>query len=181
MCADGSGQEKGIDYEFSYSPTAGAAPVRIIISLAASEDLTIAIIDVVNCFQSTLIPAEERVIISMPPLYKRWFNKKYPNVKLEPSPSASGKYVLQLMNGLQGDKSIGRKWYLLLKKLLEEFEFVPCIQEPSLFVYEKDDVKMILNTSTDDFLCAYSNQSIFDTLCAHLKRFFDISTESSVP
>ena len=36
---------------------------------------------------------------------------------------------------------------------------------------------MILNTSTDDFLCAYSNQTIFDTLCTHLKRFFGITTE----
>ena len=73
MCADGSRQEKGIDFQFSYSPTAGAAPIRITTSIAASRGWTLAIIDVVNCFQSTLIPAEERVIISMPPLYKQWF------------------------------------------------------------------------------------------------------------
>ena len=175
MCADGSGQEKGIDYEFSYSPTSGAPPIRITLSLAASHDLILAIIDVVNCFQSTLIPEDERLIITMPPLYRKWFQKTYPNVKWEHSPS--GKYVLQLLNGLQGDKSIGRKWYLLLKRLLEEFGFVSCIQEPSLFIYEKENGTMILNTSTDDFLCAYSNQTIFDTLCTHLKRFFDITTE----
>ena len=178
MCADGSKQEAGIDYEFSYSPTAGAAPIRITISIAASEDLTVAIIDVVNCFQSTLIPEDERVIISMPPLYRKWFTQKYPNVKWEHSPS--GKYVLQLLNGLQGDKSIGRKWYLLLKKLLENFGFVPCIQEQSLFIYEKDDGKMILNTSTDDFLCAYSNELIFESLCKHLEQYFDITTKTGM-
>jgi len=178
MCADGSKQEEGIDYEFSYSPTAGAAPIRITISIAASEDLTVAIIDVVNCFQSTLIPEDERVIISMPPLYRKWFTQKYPNVKWEHSPS--GKYVLQLLNGLQGDKSIGRKWYLLLKKLLEKFGFVPCIQEQSLFIYEKDDDKMILNTSTDDFLCAYSNELIFESLCKHLEQYFDITTKTGM-
>ena len=78
MCADGSGQEKGIDYEFSYMPTSGAPPIRITLSLAASHDLILAIIDVVNCFQSTLIPEDERLIITMPPLYRKWFQKTYP-------------------------------------------------------------------------------------------------------
>ena len=43
------------------------------------------------------------------------------------------------------------KWYPLLKKILENFGFHRYIQEQSLFKYKHDDVKMILNTSTDDF------------------------------
>eukprot|EP00956_Cyclotella_meneghiniana_P015482 scaffold23804_cov48-Cyclotella_meneghiniana.AAC.2 len=77
--------------------------------------------------------------------------------------SESGKCVLRILNGIQGDKSIGRKWYLLLKKLLENFGFKCCHTEPSAFVYE--DVYFILNTSTDDFLCAHLNQQIYDDLC----------------
>ena len=134
MCANGSKQQQGIDYEFSYSPTAGGASIRITLCLSASWRLTLAIIDVVNCFQSTLLPQEERLIITMPPLYKKWFQSKYPNVKWEESPS--GKYVLELLNGLQGDKSIGRKWYKLLKRFLERFGFKMCLYEPSLFVYQ---------------------------------------------
>jgi hypothetical protein len=80
------------------------------------------------------------------------------------------------LNGLQGDKSIGRKWYLLLKDLLEQFGFIACPQEPALFVYEKDGISFLLNTSTDDFLCIHSHQDIHEKLCTYLKQFFDIMT-----
>jgi hypothetical protein len=36
MCANGSKQQQGIDYEFSYSPTAGVVPIRITLCLAAA-------------------------------------------------------------------------------------------------------------------------------------------------
>jgi hypothetical protein len=92
---------------------------------------------------------------------------RYPRVKLDHS--KSGRYVLQLLNGLQGDKSIGRKWYLLLKKLLEKFGFLMCPQEPSLFIYDKEPDMMILNTSTDDFICVHSTQEIYDQLCDYFR------------
>lgn len=175
MCANGSKQQQGIDYEFSYSPTAGMAPIRITLSTAAALDFVLAVIDVVNCFQSTLVPPEKRLIISMPPFYRTWFEDKYPEVKWEHSPS--NKYVLEVLNGIQGDKSIGRRWYLLLKRLLEDFGFACCISEPSLFIYDKNGETMILNTSTDDFLCAYNHKSIFDKLCAKMRTMFDITTK----
>eukprot|EP00956_Cyclotella_meneghiniana_P030378 scaffold76242_cov40-Cyclotella_meneghiniana.AAC.1 len=105
MCANGSKQQQGIDFEFSYSPTAGMAPIRITLATAASFDWILAVIDIVNCFQSTLIPPEERLVISMPPFYRKWFQEKYPEVKWEHSPS--NKYVLEVINGIQGDKGGG--------------------------------------------------------------------------
>jgi hypothetical protein len=175
MCANGSKQQQGIDYEFSYSPTAGVASIRLTLCLAASFGWIIAIIDIVNCFQSTMIPPEERLLISMPPLYLTWFREKYPNVKLEES--RSGKYILEALNGIQGDKSIGRKWYTLVKRLLEQFGFKMCLVEPSLFVCQQDGESMILNTSTDDFLCAYNVDSIYDHLCARFRQLFEIITK----
>ena len=175
MCANGSKQQQGIDYEFSYSPTAGIAAIRITLCLAAGFGWTLYIIDVVNCFQSTLLPPEERLLIMMPPHYKKWFQSRYPNVKWDESPS--GKYVLELLNGLQGDKSIGRKWYLLLKTFLEKFGFKKCLPEPSLFVYDHDDGKMLINTSTDDFLCAADNRDIYTRLCDELRKLFSITTK----
>eukprot|EP00956_Cyclotella_meneghiniana_P008309 scaffold11091_cov47-Cyclotella_meneghiniana.AAC.1 len=175
MCANGSKQQQGIHYEFSYSPTAGMAPIRITLCTAAVFDWIVAVIDVVNCFQSTMVPPEDRLVISMPPFYRKWFQEKYPEVKWEHSPS--NKYVLEVINGLQGDKGIGRRWYLLLKRLLEDFGFVCCISEPSLFIYDHDGQQMILNTSTDDFLCAFNDQSLFDRLCAKMRTMFDITTK----
>ena len=175
MCANGSKQKQGIDYEFSYSPTAGCIPIRITLCLAASYGWTLAVIDVVNCFQSTPLPQEERLLIHMPPKYLKWFKMRYPDIKLEHSPS--GKWVLELLNGLQGDKGIGRKWYLLLKSFLLKFGFSICIHEPSLFIYDTDDRTMLLNTSTDDFLCAFNTRDIYQRLCTELSKLFDITTK----
>ena len=36
---------------------------------------------------------------------------------------------------------------------------------------------MIVNTSTDDFLCAYSHESIYIRLCTFFKGYFNITTK----
>jgi len=36
---------------------------------------------------------------------------------------------------------------------------------------------MIVNTSTDDFLCEYSHIELYRDLCTYLKKYFDITTE----
>jgi hypothetical protein len=61
---------------------------------------------------------------------------------------------------------------------LEEFGFVCCPPEPTLFVYEAEDDQILLNISTDDFMCAHSNEEIYETLCTYLKQFFDITTQT---
>jgi hypothetical protein len=82
-----------------------------------------------------MVPPEKHLLISMSSLYIKWFHQKYPNVKLEQS--KSGKYVLEALNGIQGDKSIGRKWFTLVKRLLKQFRFKMCLVEPSLFDTKK--------------------------------------------
>ena len=87
MCANGSKQQKGIDFDFSWSPVIGAKAFRMTLSWAAVKRLTLAIMDVVNCFQSTLIPEEERIVVTLPSFYMDWFKKEYPEYKLEDSPA----------------------------------------------------------------------------------------------
>ena len=176
MCANGSTMQKGEDFEYSWAPTIGAPPLRLTMMLASANRLTLAIMDVENCFQNTLLEEKHRVIVTMPPLYLDWFRKEYPNYKIDRSPS--GKYVLQALKGLQGDKKIGRAWYLLLKKLLEKFGCVQCLEELALYKYEKDGFFLLVNTSTDDFLCAYNNEEIFSRLLSYLRRHFGITTKT---
>ena len=119
-------------------------------------------IDVVNCFQNTLQAEHERLIITAPPYYLSWFQKNYPEIKIEDSPL--GKYIFQMIKELQGDKPIGRKWCLLIKKLLKSFGFVTYQVEPALYLFRHNDKMMIMNTSTDDFLCAYSHVETYASL-----------------
>ena len=107
MCANGSKQERGIDVNHSLSPTIVTGACCMTLMHAAVFCLTFAIIDVVNCFQNTLQEEHECFVSTAPPYYLGWFCKKYPEIKIANSPSH--KDVLQLIKGLQGDKSIGRK------------------------------------------------------------------------
>ena len=106
MCANGSGQEKGVDFDFSWSPAVGASGFRMALMFATVHELEIGTLDAVNCFQSTNRAPEQRLVIHTPPFYMGWFRKQFPHMELQHSPS--GQYVLQLLKGLQGNKAIGR-------------------------------------------------------------------------
>ena len=175
MCANGSSQQKGIDFDFSWSPTVGASGLRLTLMAASAFSLTIGSLDAVNCFQSTNREPSKRLTIHTPPFYMSWFKKEFPHIKLEHSPS--GHYVLQLLKGLQGDKSIGRDWYLLLVRLFKELKFTPCPSEPAVFIYRSGDDLMLACTSTDDILCAYSRRDLFTRLKTHLAEYVDVTTQ----
>jgi hypothetical protein len=98
-----------------------------------------------------------------------WFKKTYPDIKIDPS--KSGKYVLQTINGMQGRKDAGRNWYLLLKQILEAFDFHMCPNEPAMFVRYEGNSEMILITSTDDFLCSYDDEDLFNRFMIHMNEF----------
>ena len=89
--------------------------------------------------------------------------------------SPSGQYVLQLLKGLQGDKAIGRDWYLLLVRIIRELEFIPCPAEPAVFIYRSDKDLMLVCTSTDDLLCAYSTRRLFQRLVDHLSDYVSVT------
>ena len=179
MCANGSSMLQGIDFDHSWSPTISAIAVRVTLYYAAMLGLTLSVLDVVNCFQSTLLPEKDCLIIRAPFGYVNWFQHTFPNIKINKSPS--GKYVLQIMGrGLQGDKCIGRRWYLLLKKLLEKFGFSNCLPEPALFIYRRESHTMLVCVSTDDLLVASSHDELFTRLHDYLVRFFDITVKQGM-
>ena len=76
MCANDSKEERGIDFNHSWSPTIGAGACRMTLMYVAVFCLTLAMIDVVNCFQNTLQEEHECLVITAPPYYLRWFHKK---------------------------------------------------------------------------------------------------------
>ncbi len=178
-CLDGSRQVKGTDYEHTFSPTANPATVKLILALASSWHLLLGLLNVSNCFQSVQHDRiEDRRVASCPPFFMEWFKMKYPKVPVKQSPS--NHYVCQILNGMQGDCEIGRKWYLLLKKNLEEFGFNQCPFDLSLYYFCDKAHVMLLNTSTNDFLCAYSDSTIFLHLQTHMKIYVGVTSQDGL-
>eukprot|EP00978_Attheya_sp_CCMP212_P040147 scaffold216087_cov31-Attheya_sp.AAC.1 len=66
--------------------------------------MTLAIADVKNAFQNTMIPVGERAHVAMSPYYPQWFRRKYPNVKIMSLEAEADKYCIQSMNAIQGTK-----------------------------------------------------------------------------
>ena len=174
-CANGNDQVKGIDFENSYSPTASASSVRTTFAYASINYLILALLDVVNCFQSTLVPNSKRIVVRAPPLFMKWYRWRYPEHKYDES--ASGKYVIQILRGLQGDREIGRQWYLLLRTILVKFGCKQCPHELALYYWKRGEDILLINTSTDDFLCAFSRVEIFYELRDFVTKFVDVTTQ----
>ena len=156
-CVLGGPMIQGLHYDFSASPTVSYPALRTMIAIVAAYNLTLASLDVTNCFQNTMIPPEKRIWVSLPPRYMQWFKKTYPDVDVEVSDS--NRYVMQTMTGMQGEKDAGRGWYIQLKETLETgFDMKTCPAEPALFVkfYPNGTDFILVSTSTDDFLCAFT-------------------------
>ena len=128
-------------------------------SLASVERLCLAILDIENCFQNTLVEVEDRVVVTLPNFYMEVSKWEYPEYAIEESPS--GKYVVQPQHGIQGDQSIGQKFYLTINGHVEKFGLLPCPQETTLCTYRKNGIILLVNTSSDDFLCEFLDVAIF--------------------
>ena len=93
--ANGNNQVKGVDFENSYSPTASASSVQTTFAFAAINCLILALLDVVNCFQSTLVPNSKGIDVQAPPPFMKWHKLRYPEHKV--AQSESGKYTIQIL------------------------------------------------------------------------------------
>ena len=69
MCINGSKQIKGTDFGYSWSPVVGASALRMTLLWAAVDLLCLANLDIENCFQNTLVAAEDRVVVTLPNFY----------------------------------------------------------------------------------------------------------------
>jgi hypothetical protein len=69
---DGSGMRQGLDYKYSYSPTASIDTIRIQIAVSASNGNILFVLDIKNAFQTTILEDLEQVFITCPPYYLEW-------------------------------------------------------------------------------------------------------------
>jgi hypothetical protein len=73
-CANGNKQQQFIDFTDSYSPVGTIHSIHLLLTITASQRLTLHILDITNAFQSSIIfDPEEHVYISLPLLYLDWF------------------------------------------------------------------------------------------------------------
>ena len=105
----------------------------------------------------------------------KWFKDTYPDVDLEESPS--GKFILQTINNMQGEKDAGQGWYQLMVLIFEAFNLMPCPAEPALFIKHEGKESLIVVSSTVDFLCSSTSENLFTNLVNHLEQYVPITVQ----
>jgi hypothetical protein len=113
--ARGFSQVEGVDFFETWSPVGSYATLRVLLSIAAQEDLEIRHIDIQCAFLNGDL--EEEVFVEQPPYFTDGTAR-----------------VWKLHKTLYGLKQAAREWHKALVKVLAELGFVCAQSDPGLYV-----------------------------------------------
>ena len=143
--AQGFTQRKGIDFVNTWAPTAKMTTARVLLHIAASEDMHIHAMDVSSAFlQGDL---QETVYLEPP--------------KGVPLPHTVGQVWL-LKRPVYGLKQAPREWHIKFKSILKSLGFSPSFSDPSLFLKPTSSGFHILVYVDDMILAAHDLRELED-------------------
>jgi hypothetical protein len=159
LVAKGYAQQEGVDYTDTFAPTARFGALRAVIALAAKEDLELDSVDISTAFLNGDIDAD--VYMKIPE-----------GVKIE---GAEGhQWVLKLLKGLYGIKQGPRIWSKKLHEVLTKLGFNRLECDHSVFIYDKDNVKVIVPVYVDDLIIASKSREAISSFKSNLAVHFKI-------
>ena len=140
VVAQGFSQIEGVDYRETFAPVASRATMRLILSIAAQQDMEIEQMDVCTAFLNAPLPEDEQMIMKAPKGY----------------PSETG-YV-RLLKSLYGLKQAPREWNIMLDKCIRKMGYKRCRLDRCL--YFKRDAQNELS----DFILVYVDDLIIGSM-----------------
>ena len=115
----------------------------------------------------------------MPPLYRKWFQRKWPTHPSLKHPSST--LVLQTLNQLQGTKDSAYEWHRLIHSFFTKHMHMTCLtSSKGIYIWDTNSTRSYLALATDDFLLSTSNATLYTTLQDELSSYFTF-THSSGP
>ena len=135
LVAKGYSQHPGLDYNESFAPTFRPATLRIIMALAAVEDLELRSVDITSAFTNGDL--DEEIYMKQP----EGFHIGAPN------------QVCRLHKSLYGLKQSARQWNKKLHSALTEMGFSQIKSDCSVYIYSNGEVRIIVPIYIDDHPC----------------------------
>ncbi|SJL19090.1 uncharacterized protein ARMOST_22698 [Armillaria ostoyae] len=157
LVAKGYSQRPGFDYTETFSPTPKWAALRAVLALGALEDLELWSVDISSAFLNGELT--EEVYMEQP----EGFEEK------------GKEWVWCLFKSLYGLKQAGREWHKKLHATLTDamgFEQVKC--EHSIWVYKRDDERIIVPVFVDDMTIAARTPEDVSKVIDDLKKHFKL-------
>ncbi|KAG9019865.1 hypothetical protein FRB90_003456 [Tulasnella sp. 427] len=134
------------------------AAICTILALAAIHDWEIESIDISNAYLNGVLPEEETVYMREPEGFQ----------------AKSEDWVCRLRKGLYGLKQSGRLWYQKLGEVLEGMGFIRLVSDPSIYVWGKDGLKVIVLVSVDDLALVSKSKARIQEVKDALAKVFKI-------
>ncbi|CAA7033812.1 unnamed protein product [Microthlaspi erraticum] len=162
LVAQGFSQRPGIDYEETYSPVMDAITFRFLMSLAASQNLEMYLMDVVTAYLYGSL--ENEIYMKIPE-----------GLKMPEDLKSKAKEIcsVRLQRSLYGLKQSGRMWYNRLSEYLLSKDYVNNAICPCVFIKKSSLGFVIIAVYVDD-LNMIGTQKEIDDARTHMKEEFEM-------
>ncbi|KAK2374267.1 putative mitochondrial protein [Trifolium repens] len=158
LVAQGYSQQKGIDFTETFAPVARLEAIRLLLSYAVNNGITLYQMDVKSAFLNGVISKE--VYVKQPPGFE---DLKNPD------------YVYKLKKSLDGLKQAPRAWYERLSNFLLENGFQKGQIDNTLFRKTTKKDILIIQIYVDDIIFGSTNASLCKNFSKLMQDEFEMS------
>lgn len=158
LVVKGFSQKPGVDYDQTFSPVAKMATIRSLLSVAASENMSLMQFDVSTAFLYGEL--DENIFMRQPEGFEDGTNR-----------------VCHLKRSLYGLKQAPRCWNKRFAEYLLKLGFKRSDSDPCLFIQRKNSELLLLVLYVDDGLVAATNKIQLEELIRKLKEEFKVTNK----
>jgi hypothetical protein len=157
LVAQGFSQHPGVGFTETFAPTTKWAALRTVFALATTEDMEMELIDISNAYLNGMLQDVD-VYMCQPEGFE----------------SGNPGNVAHLDKGLYGLHQGGCCWYNKLDKVLAAFGFICLQSDLSIFIWERNGIKVIVPVFVDNILLVSKSKEKIAELKTQLASCFKL-------
>jgi len=157
LCAKGFSQKAGLDYTETFSPVVRYDSIRVLLAIAACENLEIGQFDIKTAFINGFL--NEEIYMQLP----------------EGVETNNENTVCKLNKALYGLKQAARCWNKQFHEFLEKFNFQQCNADQCVYLGQLEREKVYLALYVDDGLILTSSRNILNKVLEALNTAFEMT------